>query len=308
MKQKIVWLTGILGVQILLVLVFYVLGQNASPKLESKPLINFDKTALSKVSISDGDADVVLERKGNAWNISTLHNLPVNQAKLEGLLDTLASLQTQWPVTSTTSSHQRFEVATNAFNKRITLFEGEQTMAQLYFGTSPGFKKSHVRVDDADEVYALEINAYELATKASDWLDKSLLAVPKPLSIKGDNFEIKLDNTQKTWVFADAAQQTLDQEKAQALADALTSLNVIEVADNALTFDGGEVKTLTVALGEAFSYHFMQKDSRYYVKRADIGEAVFTISQHDYEGLVNASLESLQAAPEVASESPEPKE
>ena len=308
MKQKIVWLMGILGVQALLVLVFFILGQNASPKLESKPLINFDKTALSKVSISDGDADVVLERKGDIWNISTLHSLPVNQAKLEGLLDTLARLQTQWPVTSTSSSHQRFEVASSAFNKRITLYNGDETMAQLYLGTSPSFKKSHVRVEGADEVYALEINAYELATNASDWLDKSLLAVPKLLSIKGDNFEIKLDEAQKAWEFADTTQQALDQEKAQALADALTTLNVIAVADNAPAFDGDGVRTLRVASSEAFSYQFMQKDSGYYVRREDVGDAVFTISQHDYERVAGASLESLQAAPEGALESAEPKQ
>ncbi|MFA0039029.1 DUF4340 domain-containing protein [Vibrio chagasii] len=70
---------------------------------------------------------------------------------------------------------------------------------ELYVGTSPGFKRSHIRQEEDDDVYALEFSAYKASTKDSDWLDKSLLALPSVKRIKGENFELIKEDDTRNW-------------------------------------------------------------------------------------------------------------
>ncbi|PQJ49936.1 hypothetical protein BTO12_19200 [Vibrio splendidus] len=72
-------------------------------------------------------------------------------------------------------------------------------MNELYVGTSPGFKRSHIRQEEDDDVYALEFSAYKASTKDSDWLDKSLLALPSVKRIKGENFELIKEDDTRNW-------------------------------------------------------------------------------------------------------------
>ena len=70
---------------------------------------------------------------------------------------------------------------------------------ELYVGTSPGFKRSHIRQEEDDDVYALEFSAYKASTKDSDWLDKSLLALPSVKRIKGEDFELIKEDDTRNW-------------------------------------------------------------------------------------------------------------
>ncbi|CAH6817265.1 hypothetical protein VCHA43P277_160122 [Vibrio chagasii] len=44
---------------------------------------------------------------------------------------------------------------------------------ELYVGTSPGFKKSHIRQED-NNVYALKFSPYEASARESDWICKAV--------------------------------------------------------------------------------------------------------------------------------------
>jgi hypothetical protein len=66
-------------------------------------------------------------------------------------------------------------VADDAFERKLTLSGDGQTEANLYVGTSPGFRKVHVGVPDEDAVYAVEFSAFEVGAKPEDWIDKAVL-------------------------------------------------------------------------------------------------------------------------------------
>ncbi|MFA0040120.1 hypothetical protein AB4423_25970 [Vibrio chagasii] len=80
----------------------------------------------------------------------------------------------------------------------IALYSKGGKVNELYVGTSPCFKRSHIRQED-DDVYALELSAYEASAKDSGWLDKSLLALPSVKRIKGEDFELSKEDDTRNW-------------------------------------------------------------------------------------------------------------
>lgn len=63
-------------------------------------------------------------------------------------------------------------------------------VAELYFGSSPAFRKVHTRLADASEVYALTPNSVDFPTRLNNWLDKSLGTAPDIKAITGSDFAL----------------------------------------------------------------------------------------------------------------------
>src|SRR5690606_1126301 len=114
----------------------------------------------------------------------------------------------------------------------LTLAEGDNTLGELYFGTSPGFRQTHGRRAGEDEVYNLAFNSViDLPSDRNDWLDKSLLQLDGVERLEGAAYALRKDG--EAWALEHAAEaQTLDQEKARSLASALPSLRVLRILDS----------------------------------------------------------------------------
>src|SRR5690606_32957336 len=125
------------------------------------------------------DADTQLQKQSESWQLQE-HALPANSSKVQSLLDTLAGLETTWPVAETASSRERFEVSDDRFQRKLQLYQGEQLLGEYYFGSSPGFRRTHARRAGEDAVYSLAFNSVDLPAQQSDWLDKTLLALDQP--------------------------------------------------------------------------------------------------------------------------------
>lgn len=76
-------------------------------------------------------------------------------------------------------------MAAGKYQRHQQLLQDEQLVADLYVGTSPGFRKVHIRKVDDDAIYAVGLNSYEMPVKVSDWLHKTLLAPQDIEGIKG---------------------------------------------------------------------------------------------------------------------------
>ena len=289
MKKNITLLTGILSLQLVIAVSVFLLTSTGSGEFTSEPLLSFENDRLDRIVISGGDDEVTLLKNDEQWLLAN-KNLPIEQEKLEHLLKNLTGLQTTWPISTTSSSHERFEVSDDKSRRKISLFEGNKSVPAIFVGTSPGFKKSHLRVDDHDEVYALKFNAYDAPATNKDWLDKSLLALTSVTHINTGDYRLIKDG--ELWrAEPELNKREVDQGKVNEFANAIGTFKVKAIADDAPEFVNDKSIVLDVDNGDKYAITLMEDDGKYYVKRTGINH-VFTLSQYEYEDLAIANIES----------------
>lgn len=143
---------------------------------EEKLLAWGDK-AVDGLLIQDGENRVILGRRDGRWVLPDSGDFPADQKAVIGLLDKLAALEKGWPVATTGSAARRFKVDEEEFERKLTLLSGEERLTELYVGTSPGFRKVHVRPAGEDPVYSVTFNSWEANATADDWIDKQVLSL-----------------------------------------------------------------------------------------------------------------------------------
>src|SRR5690606_9041200 len=181
MKRTIQILAVLLVAQLLLAVALFLpgtpLGRSASA---GGPLVEFDPAAIDRITIEGPeDARVALARRDGAWQVDGDTMFPADARRVEELLDRLAKLQAGDVVATSASAHERFKVADESFERRVTLASGERTVATLYGGTSPALRRLHVRAGGEDEVRIAELAAYDIPVQGKDWRDTSVLAIPE---------------------------------------------------------------------------------------------------------------------------------
>ena len=285
MKKYHSWLAGLLAVQVVLAGSLFWYKEQAIPDATNEPLLSFEPAAIDKLVIADADSSVILQKSGGEWQLPTLHNLPVSDQKVPELLNKLKEAKVRWPVATTASSHERFEVDEEKFQRRVEVFAGDKKMGEVLLGTSPGFRKVHVRRPDDNEIYAVNLNTFDMPVADTEWLDKTLLGAKDLKNIKGPDYE--LQKTEDQWNLAGNATEAIDTEnvkvdaqKAQELANALSNLRIVDVAEQQ---PKGEPVVISVSTdtGE-LQYEFLKSEGDYFVKRNDQSQ-VFTLSQFDYD-------------------------
>lgn len=287
-------LGGVLAVQLALAAALSLNTLRERGADTSAPLIDFAVADVDRIVIDDNAAkSTTLEREGDGWRLESLADLPANDAKTDTLLETLANLRTTMPVVSSAAGRERFEVTEETFQRRLRLYDGENLLGEYFFGTSPGFRRTHGRRAADDAVYALAFNNFDLPGDSNDWLDKSLLAAGTPQKISGPDFALTRNGD--GWQLDSAGDgEQLDAAKANELASALASLRVLRAEESMP--EGAWIEVgVTTAEGE-LRYEFLNADGKYYVKRSDLQRA-FTIGQADYDRIAGRNREAMLGAP-----------
>ena len=292
-------LTIILLIQLLLILGVFAYKQNAQISVDAQPLLGFKAESADRLIIEAADSSVSLQKNGDAWQLPDYHQLPLDQQKLDELLKKLESIQLTWPVATTVASHERFEVADNKFQRRIQVYQGDTKQADFWLGSSPSFKKVHLRREGENAIYAVDLTAFEFAVVAKDWLQTDLLAVQDASNIKAPDYE--LQKAGDNWNFVNALQganseqgtnsEKVNPSKATELVKALGALQVQEAVEQV---PQGETTQFTVksAAGE-FNFTFTKAGSEYFVSRSDRNVS-FKLSQVEFERIVNVNKAALK--------------
>ncbi len=304
MRKVLTGLTVLLAVQ--LVAAGLLLSGNRGARDDGAPipLLAGGSADIDRIVIADGDGSASLVRAAAGWELPGLGDLPASEAGLTAVLDRLGTIATDWPVTATASSHQRFEVATDTFQRRVQLFHGDQSVADFYLGTSPGFRQVHLRRAGEDAVYVVELSVHDLPADDAGWLDKGLLAVVDPVRIEGPDFVIS-KSTAGDWQFAggaregdDVASQAVNADQAGQLVTALVNLRVLEMsADRPVAAGEPESGPYTLAVeaaGGSRTFQLRAAGDHCYVARDDV-DALFTLSQFDYDRIVGITRAALSA-------------
>jgi len=229
MKKTVSLLVVVLLVQLGLVGYFRTHSRPASTVNADEPLFHFSTGEVTGITIIGPDkAKVTLEKSGSSWKLPDYFNARADQNQVNALLDKLARLKKTWPVATTPDAAPRFKVDTKKFERHIIINKGTAPVAELYVGTSPSYRKVHVRLPSGHDIMAVSFSTSVAPVKPEQWLDKDILA------LNGDEItglgirDIHLQHKGKEWMLVEEGgqQQPVAADKVQPLLHALTSLRV----------------------------------------------------------------------------------
>lgn len=183
---------------------------------------------LDEIHIGDDSGrEAVLLRRGDRWVLPELGELPVDAEKVALLLNSIGTADKGWPVADTVAARQRFQVASYHYQRRLTLIGAGELLGTLYIGSSPGFRKVHVRNDADDAIYAIAFNSFDAPADDNAWLDRDVLRVRTPVRIDADGYSVQRGG--QGWR---SGQGKIPEEREiKALLTTLENLQVGGVAD-----------------------------------------------------------------------------
>lgn len=221
-------LSAVLALQLTIALGLLLKSNSQADFAAAVQLVSVDPATVDEIVIDDGDGGVVLTNFDDQWRMNDEHRTLAESNKIKQLISDLTDINPGLPVASTTASHQQLEVSETDFQRSIRLKKGDETVAHLYMGTSPGFRKSHIRHADQDQVYAAKLSTFTVPALKDDWLDKTLLAFENVGGIQSDALELAFANEQWTIVNPQdkAATHELDEAGIASLESLLKSLRV----------------------------------------------------------------------------------
>jgi len=175
MKKWISILSALLIIQLAVAAAVNVWVEDYGAFESQEKLLALDGKSVDGLLIQDGENSLSLSRQDDKWLLPDRGNFPADQQAVKGLLEKLSSLEKGWPVATTGGAAKRFKVDEEDFERKLTLRSGEEDLAELYVGTSPGFRKVHVRPAGQDSIYAVPFNVWEANATVDDWIDKQVL-------------------------------------------------------------------------------------------------------------------------------------
>ncbi len=180
MQKTVKILAVLLAAQLLLAAGIGFTDGGVSAESEALPLVNFAHEKVDRITLEGpADAKVILAKKNGVWELPDLGDFPAGGSRVQQLIEQLVALRSGVPVATSRGARERFKVSDDDFERRVTLFRGDETLGRIYLGTSPAMRLMHARGDGSDAIFAVKMAAYDVPVKAADWEDKSVLTLPK---------------------------------------------------------------------------------------------------------------------------------
>ena len=278
MKKWISILGGLLAVQLVLVAAVTLTGEEYGAFRAEEKMLAFDRQAVDGLRIEEGKEGLTLKKRNGKWLLPESDDFPADGKSVERLLDKLAAMKKGWPVATTGGALRRFKVSDKGFERKLTLLAGDKAAAVLYVGSSPGYRKVHVRPADDKSVYAVAFNVWEAGAKSDDWIDKTLLKLDgkavERIELPGVTLQRKEDKLRVTGL---GEKEQTNGKAVRSLLDKLTGLRIQSLLGVESKPEYRQEKPeLEVKLerkgGDLLTYRFSKpKEGGYYVlKRSDL--------------------------------------
>lgn len=178
--------------------------------------------------------ELALHKDGARWFIPKYHNFPASQDGIKRLMDNLKKLKRSFPVATTADAATRFKVNPDDFVRCVTLTEGTQPLASMFVGTSPGFRKSNVRLDNETEIFAVDFSEHDLNSDPTDWIDKEAAVVKgkEITKVEMPDYTVELKNSK--WYLTEKSGQSteISYHVAEDVFEKLEALSISEVLDD----------------------------------------------------------------------------
>ncbi len=290
--------------------------------VDDEPLLDFSTDHITAITITGPDKKtVILKKKDSRWFLPGYFKAPADGDRVDELLAKLAGLKKSWPVATTPEAATRFKVAADQFERHIILKKGDTPVAELYVGTSPSFRKVHVRLPSRPEIMAVTFSTMDVNDTPDDWLDKDIATLDEDKIAAITLNDIHLIHKNGKWTLADPgaqeqpgraangendistnqSNQKTDAKKANTIVHALTGLRVDSVLGTEELPEYGLKKPVIhcrVRLRNktTIDYRFGSiKDKAYYaLKRSDL-PYVFKTGKWQVKPLLNRQRKELVA-------------
>ena len=219
-------------------------------------------------------------RIGEEWKYGD--DVPANKSKIEAVLKKLSNTSAGWPVGTTGSAAERFEVTDNLFQRRLVAKAGETLVADIYLGTSPSFRKVHARHASGGPVYSIDFSNYEVGAEENEWLDKGLFR-PRG-SIDGLERKGQFVATKRNGTWSSGGDD-LSQSEINKLAARFEGLSVTEPSDFQLPPDPWIQYSLDDEEGTQLLSIYRVSDENNYAITSDRTAGVYGLSSFVAEQL-----------------------
>ncbi len=316
MSKRISLLWIILIVQLLLAVW---LAWPSGTQAEKTPLLSFKTTAVTQIDVikpTKGRSQKLVLKKGNGgWLLPQAKDFPVDEQRVNNLLQQLKNLTGGLPVAVTQEAAKRFNVAPDDYVKKLVLHKKGNTLT-LYVGKSAGAGRVYVRAGKGQDIYSSSLSAWLLSAQVDAWRDKQLLQITAG-NIKQAAFpQITLQKQGAQWKAAKATDVTLKLNSVNTLLGRLAAMRYRSVVGQtqqvSLPVAAFEVKvetdsrSLTYAFSEVGNQSKEGLDKGWYLTRSDL-PYVFKVSLDLVKDLKAPSLTTLKLTPEPK-EKEKPKE
>ncbi|MBC62169.1 MAG: hypothetical protein CMP11_06895 [Zetaproteobacteria bacterium] len=190
--------------------------------------VNFDN--INKINVTDNEnKEIILYKDKGTWKLPDSDNFPVSQEKIDGLIKKIAGFKRPRPVGTSEIAAKQFSVSDDKFERKIDLFENDKKITTIFLGTSPGFRKVHLRLASEELTYSVEFNTYDVPTKDQDWFEKDLLVFDKKdiESVKFEKFNVL--NQDGNYILEGLKQN--EETKTETLSNLISSISNLSFSD-----------------------------------------------------------------------------
>lgn len=311
MSARIGWLAALLAVQLLLTGALLLLegrGADSSPAA----FVEVAPDSVDRVVVGGEETELEFTRAREQWSLGS--GAPADAEKIGEVLEKLTDIEPGWPVAATEASRERFRVTGDDHERRVALFAGEGKLAEIYLGTSPGFRRIHARRADSEEVYSIDFAVYELPLSDSDWLDKDLLGADGEIASIIREEHWSLERGQEGWLLnlvpgmqdAEAGPGIggADQDAAGRLVERVAELRVTGFAPLGPAYEPAAVFTVTDASGSYGLRIFKDPENDEYAVESDRLSGRFGLAAYVAEQLVVEHADLRAAEPQDEAPAP----
>jgi hypothetical protein len=249
---------------------------------------------IDKITLTNAEkGDVVLEKKGDAWEVTKPVAAKANQANVKQLIDNMKELKAKEVISATPSDEQKKEFQ---FDKdkavRVVAQKGADKKLDASFGKS-GARGQMAMVDGKPGIYTVAgYSSYLYAREVKGWRDTEIFkfddANASQVSIVNKNGAFSFTKGDK-WAgtFKDKPIADFDDEKVKDVVRAFKALNAEDFGDGKAPADTGldnPEGTVTVNLKDNAGKYVLKigktstGTSRYAQKEGDA--TVFVIPQY----------------------------
>ncbi|WNO07745.1 DUF4340 domain-containing protein [Teredinibacter sp. KSP-S5-2] len=286
-----------LVIQGVLALGFWLSYSSPSTPKASAPLISEQLLAANKLVITGQEDKAVLNKQGDTWTLENYGQLSVASRKMDTFLDKLKQLKIGWPVATTEAAAKRFEVDDTNSQKTLAFYNGDTLLAKLYLGTSPAYKRLHVRMDGDKNIYAVNLGQHDVSADAASWFDNTIMQFapsPESASITWENDKLLLTKVDDIWTFKEGERSvSANEDHTNTWLNHFQSLRVKSLV---LSQDEAEKITvqnpiLKVSLSNndtSVDYAFYSVNETTYIKRYGQKE-LYELSSYEADGIINTN-------------------
>ncbi len=234
MKKNIYILTGLVLIQLALIVTTWKGNIELKGHIPGSRLLNFETAVVDTILIKDSEQEIQLTKKDGKWLLPD--SFPADPKKVDALLGKLAELQYSLPVATSAPALRRFKLEENNFERYLQLLEKDKALAELYLGTGAGARQSHVRNGKQEAVFTAAIGSYDLPVSEDNWQDGEILQLDRTSITAVETKGLKLYRTfsgndnKKLPAWQEDSLADGERINQQALNDTLKKLAVLRFA------------------------------------------------------------------------------